>query len=37
MKVFNLCLIKKMGIEKWAEEKAGKTWVDYMSNKLEHK
>ena len=30
-KVFNLCLIKKMGLEKWAEEKAGKVRETYFT------
>jgi hypothetical protein len=29
-KVFNLCLIKKMGLEKWAEQKAGKVRQTYF-------
>jgi hypothetical protein len=34
-KVFNLCLIKKMGLEKWAEEKAQKVKDDYFHKKWE--
>lgn len=30
-KVFNLCLIKRMGLEKWAEEKAGKVREVYFT------
>jgi len=30
-KVFNLCLIKKMGLEAWAEEKAGKVKDTYFN------
>ena len=29
-KVFNLCLIKKMGLEKWATQKAGKVRQTYF-------
>lgn len=35
LKVYNLCMIRKMGLEEWAFEKAGKTWVDYMTRKLD--
>ena len=34
-KVFNLCLIKKMGLEEWAKNKAGKVKETYMKAKLE--
>lgn len=34
LKIYNLCLIKKCGIEKWAREKAGKTWKNYLEKKL---
>jgi len=30
-KVFNLCLIKKMGVEKWAESKASKVRETYFT------
>jgi hypothetical protein len=33
-KMFNLCLIRKMGLEKWAEEKSKSVFKKYMSNKL---
>ena len=33
-KVFNLCLIKKMGLEKWAEEKAGEVKSTYFKGKF---
>ena len=33
-KVFNLCLIKKMGIEKWAKEKAGEVKSTYFKGKF---
>jgi len=35
LKVYNLCLIKKMGLEKWAQEKAGKIWNDYNTRKFD--
>ncbi|MBI5805119.1 DUF3795 domain-containing protein [candidate division TA06 bacterium] len=35
LKVYNLCLIKKMGLKKWAEEKAGKVWSDYKTKKMD--
>ncbi len=31
IKVFNLCLINKMGLEKWAESKAGRVRNDYFN------
>ena len=34
-KVFNLCLIKKMGLEAWAKEKAKKVKDEYIHGKLE--
>ena len=34
-KVFNLCLIKKMGLEKWAKEKAKKVKEDYFYKEWE--
>ncbi|WP_374700397.1 DUF3795 domain-containing protein [Sporomusa ovata] len=33
-KVFNSCLIKKMGLEKWAEEKAHKVKETYFKGKI---
>jgi hypothetical protein len=33
-KVFNLCLIKKMGLEKWAKEKAGSVKGIYFKGKF---
>ncbi len=33
-KVYNLCLIKKMGLEKWAKEKAVKVRNDYVKEQL---
>ncbi len=35
MKVYNLCLIKKMGLEKWATEKAATVWKDYATKKFD--
>jgi len=35
LKIYNLSLIKKMGLEKWAEEKAGKVWSDYKTKKMD--
>ena len=34
-KIFNLCLIKKMGLEPWAKEKAKKVKDDYFNKNLE--
>ena len=33
-KIFNLCLIKKMGLEKWAKEKAGEVKRIYFKGKF---
>jgi hypothetical protein len=33
-KLFNLCLIKKMGIEQWAKDKAANVKETYFSGKL---
>lgn len=33
-KVFNSCLIKKMGLEKWAKEKAHKVKESYFKGKI---
>jgi len=33
-KVFNLCLIKKMGLEKWATEKAKSVKDTYFKGKF---
>jgi len=35
LKTYNLCLIKRLGLKKWAKEKAGKIWNDYMTKKFE--
>lgn len=35
LKVYNLCLIRKMGLEKWAAEKAGQVWNEYKTGKFE--
>ena len=32
-KVFNLCLIKKMGLEEWAKDKAKSVWNTYFHGK----
>ena len=34
MKVYNLCRIKKMGVERWAEEEAGKIRKKYFTGKF---
>ena len=34
IKVFNLCLIKKMGLESWAKDKAGKVKETYFKGKF---
>jgi len=34
LKVYTLCLIKKMGVEKWAEELSKKIFSDYYTRKL---
>ncbi|MCT4636984.1 MAG: DUF3795 domain-containing protein [Bacteroidales bacterium] len=34
LKVYNLCMIKKMGLEKWAEEQAEKSFNRYYNDKL---
>jgi hypothetical protein len=28
-------MIKKIGLERWAKEKAGKIWHDYMTKKFD--
>lgn len=33
-KIFNICLIRKMGLEEWAKEKAGQVKKDYYQKKL---
>ena len=35
LKVYNLVLIRKLGLETWANEKAGKIWKDYMTKKFD--
>jgi hypothetical protein len=35
LKVYNLCLIRKLGLEIWANEKAGKIWNDYLTKKFD--
>jgi hypothetical protein len=34
LKVFNLCLIKKIGLEEWARNKAHKVWDTYINGTL---
>jgi hypothetical protein len=34
LKIYNLCLIKRMGVEKWAEEHSKKIFSDYYTRKL---
>ncbi len=35
LKIYNLSLIKKIGLEKWATEKAGKIMVEYKTKKFD--
>jgi hypothetical protein len=35
LKIYNLCRIKKMGLEKWAVEKAAEVWSDYKTKKMD--
>jgi hypothetical protein len=35
LKVYNLSLIRKLGLEIWANEKAGEIWNDYMTKKFD--
>lgn len=35
LKIYNLCLIKKMGLENWAKEKAGTIMTEYKTKKFE--
>jgi hypothetical protein len=35
LKVYNLSLIRKLGLEIWANEKAGVIWNDYMTKKFD--
>lgn len=34
LKIYNLCLIKKSGLEKWAKEKAGTVVAEYKTKKF---
>jgi hypothetical protein len=34
LKVYNLCMIKRMGVEKWAREHSKKIFNDYYTRKL---
>ncbi len=36
-KIYNLCLIKKIGLEEWAEKKAKDVMKKYMSQKIDQK
>ena len=35
LKVYNLCLIKKMGLENWAKNKSKHSWDRYYNDKLD--
>lgn len=35
LKVFNLCMIKKMGLENWAINKSKSSWDRYYNDKLD--
>jgi hypothetical protein len=35
LKIYNLCLIKKLGLEKWAKENAGKIMSEYKTKKFD--
>lgn len=35
LKIYNLSMIKKIGLEKWAKENAASIWSDYMTKKLD--
>lgn len=35
LKVFNLCMINKMGLEHWAEQQAKKSWDRYYNDTLD--
>jgi hypothetical protein len=35
LKIYNLSLIKKMGLEEWAKEKAGKIMTEYKTKKFD--
>ncbi len=37
IKIYNLSMIRKIGLEKWAKERAGKIWNDYMTKKFDCK
>ena len=36
-KMYQLCMIKKLGIEKWANEEAGKIWDTYRKKPFDFK
>jgi hypothetical protein len=35
LKVYNLCMIKKMGLENWAKNKSKLSWDRYFNDKLD--
>lgn len=35
LKVYNLCMIKKMGLENWAKDKSKLSWNRYYNDKLD--
>jgi hypothetical protein len=35
LKVYNLCMIKKMGLENWAKNKSKSSWNRYYNDKLD--
>jgi hypothetical protein len=35
LKIFNLCLIRKLGLQRWAEEQAKRSFERYYRDKLE--
>jgi hypothetical protein len=35
LKIYNLCMIKRMGVEKWASEYSKKIFEDYYQRKLD--
>jgi hypothetical protein len=34
LKIYNLCMIHKMGVEKWATEHSKRLFAEYYSRKL---
>ena len=35
IKIFNLCLIKTMGLENWTKKKTGNIWGDNLTKKFD--